>query len=73
MENTAVKYDAEKYPNFKEYLWYKQHEAELLERFPSRYVVIKDEKVIADFESRSLAGTLRLPRVVNRQLVTVRE
>ncbi len=45
----------DKYPNYKEYLWYKAHEEELLRRYYSRYLVIKDEKVIADYGSKGLA------------------
>ena len=55
MENTMLKYDAEKYPNFKEYIWYKQHEVELKARYFGRYIVVKDEQVIGDYGSRSVA------------------
>ena len=44
MENTIVQYNAEKYPNFKEFLWYEQHETELLRHYLGRYLVIKDGK-----------------------------
>jgi len=55
MERATVQYDADKYPNFKEYLWFKANEEELIKRFYGRYVVIKDEQVIADFGSPALA------------------
>jgi predicted double-glycine peptidase len=55
MANTAVQYDATKYPNFKEFLWYKEHETELVQQYYGRYVVIKDEQIIGEFGSRTLA------------------
>jgi hypothetical protein len=55
MENTNISYDAEKFPNFKEYLWYKAHETELLQRFYGRFLAIKDGEVIGDYSSRSFA------------------
>ena len=55
MEKTAVQYNAEKYPNFKEFLWYKEHEAELMKRYYGRYIVIKDGQVIGDYGSWGLA------------------
>lgn len=61
MENTVIQYNAEKYPNFKEFLWYEQHEAELLRRYLGRYLVIKDEQVIGDFSSRKIARQHTVP------------
>ena len=61
MENTVVQYNADKYPNFKEFLWYEQHEAELLRRYLGRYLVIKDEKVLGDFSSRKIARQHTVP------------
>jgi hypothetical protein len=55
MENTAIQYDVKKYPNFKEFLWYKEHKAELIQQYYDRYVVIKNEQVIGAFGSRALA------------------
>jgi hypothetical protein len=55
MTEARVQYDAVKYPNFKEYLWFEDHEAELLRRYFGRYIVIKDEQVIGDYDSRKLA------------------
>ncbi len=55
MEKEQVQYDAEKYPNFKEYLWFKENEEELMKRYYGRYIVIKDEKVIGDYGSWRLA------------------
>lgn len=55
MEKIAQLYDAEKYPNFKEYLWFKAHEAELAQRYYGRFIVIKDGQVTGDFGSRKLA------------------
>ena len=55
MGKTAVQYDAEKYPNFKEFLWYEEHEAELLRRYLGRYLAIKDGSVLGDYGSRKLA------------------
>ncbi len=55
MEKQQVEYDAEKYPNFKEYLWFKEHEEELMQRFYGRYIVIKEEEVIGDYGSWRLA------------------
>ncbi len=40
-------------PNFKEYLWYKANEASLLVQYYGRFVVIKDEAVIADYATKS--------------------
>ena len=39
-------------PNYKEFLWYKKHEKALLKQYLGRFLVIKDEKVIADFDSK---------------------
>ena len=61
MENTVVQYNAEKYPNFKEFLWYEQHEEELLRRYLGRYLVIKDENVLGDFSSRKIARQQTVP------------
>jgi hypothetical protein len=55
MAEAKVQYDAVKYPNFKEYLWFEAHEAELLHRYFGRYIVIKDEQVVGDYGSRKLA------------------
>jgi hypothetical protein len=55
MENTTVQYNAEKYPNFKEYLWYEAHEEELINRYFGRYIIIKEGQVIGDYGSRKLA------------------
>ena len=55
MEAAKVQYDAVKYPNFKEYLWFEAHEAELLRNYFGRYIIIKDEQVIGDYGSRKLA------------------
>ncbi|MBK8562792.1 MAG: hypothetical protein IPN76_05465 [Saprospiraceae bacterium] len=79
-------------PNYVEFLWYKKHETELLLRYKGRYLVIKGEQVIADYESKVKAwqetlknhqpgsfiihhcapvDVKRLPRLANRQFVTV--
>jgi hypothetical protein len=79
-------------PNYKEFLWYKIHEEELLKQYLGRYLVIKDEMIIADYGTKALAwqetikshkpGTFiihhcipvdvtRLPRLANRQFLTV--
>ena len=50
-----AQYDAAKYPNFREYLWYKANEVELLAKYHGRYVVVKNEQVLGDFESRKAA------------------
>ncbi len=55
MMSDIQQYDTEKYPNFKEYLWYKEHEADLIRRYHGRYIVIKDAQVVGDFGSRRLA------------------
>jgi len=55
MEKDKIQYDAEKYPNFKEYLWFKENEEELMRRYYGRYIVIKDEKVMGDYGSWRLA------------------
>jgi|GEM_PF-751707 len=55
MAETTVQYDAVKYPNFKEYLWFEAHEEELLRSYFGRYIVIKGEQVIGDYGSRKLA------------------
>ncbi len=55
MAEAKVQYDMIKYPNFKEYLWFEEHEAELLRQYFGRYIVIKDEQVIGDYGSRKLA------------------
>ena len=51
-------------PNFKEYLWYKAHEEALLLRYFGRFVVIKDEAVIADYAAKNIAwrATIKLHR-----------
>ena len=61
MENTVIQYNAEKYPNFKEFLWYEQHEEELLRRYLGRYLVIKDGNVLGDFSSRKIARQQTVP------------
>ena len=55
MEKETIQYDAEKYPNFKEYLWFEEHEEELMRRYYGRYLVIKDGQVIGDYGTRKLA------------------
>jgi len=55
MAEAQVQYDMVKYPNFKEYLWFEEHEAELLRQYFGRYIVIKDQQVIGDYGSRKLA------------------
>jgi hypothetical protein len=42
-------------PNYKEYLWYKANEAELLLQYYGRYLVIKDEMIIADYPLKATA------------------
>ena len=42
-------------PNFKEYLWYLANEEDLLSRYYGRFVVIKDEAVIADYSNKIAA------------------
>ncbi|MEK7255978.1 MAG: hypothetical protein AAB316_14600, partial [Bacteroidota bacterium] len=37
---------------YQAYLWYKEHEQELLQRYYGRYIVIKDEQVIADYADK---------------------
>ena len=79
-------------PNYKEFLWYKKHEEALLKQYFGRFLVIKDEKVLADFDSKIQAwqetikthqpgsfiihhcvsvDVKRLPRLANRQFLTV--
>jgi hypothetical protein len=55
MAETTVSYDAGKYPNFKEFLWFEAYEQELLRQYSGRHIVIKDEQVIGDYGSRKLA------------------
>lgn len=55
MAEAIVQYNEAKYPNFKEYLWFEAHEAELLRQYFGRYIVIKDEQVIGDYGTRKLA------------------
>ena len=55
MEKQPVQYDLTKFPNYKEYLWYKEHEEELMRRYYGRFIVIKDGQVIGDYGSRKLA------------------
>ena len=55
MENEVKPYDAQKYPDFKEYLWFKANKEELMARYNGRYIVIKDEKIIADYGSFRVA------------------
>ncbi len=55
MEKQPVQYDDAKFPNYKEYLWYEEHEDELLQRYYGRYLVIKDGKIIGDYGMRKLA------------------
>jgi hypothetical protein len=35
----------------KEYKYYKDHQKELVSRYPDKYLIIKDQKVIAVFET----------------------
>ena len=44
--------------NFKEYLRYKAHEEALLLRYFGRFVVIKDEAVIADYAAKNIPLSL---------------
>ena len=62
MENTAVQYNAEKYPNFKEYLWFKENEKTLMPRYFGRFIIIKDKQIWGDF------GTWRLAWIEARKL-----
>ena len=62
MENTAIQYNAEKYPNFKEYLWFKAHEDTLMRRYYGRFIIIKDEQVWGDY------GTWRMAWIQARKL-----
>ncbi len=55
MEKQQIQYDAARFPNFKEYLWFKQQEKELMQRYYGRYIVIKEEKVIGDYGTWRLA------------------
>ncbi|MCC7246804.1 MAG: hypothetical protein IT269_14055 [Saprospiraceae bacterium] len=55
MTEATIRYNAVKYPNFKEYLWYEANEKELLKQYQGRYIVIKNEQVIGDYESRKQA------------------
>jgi hypothetical protein len=55
MAEATIQYNTLKYPNFKEYLWFEAHEAELLNRYFGRYIVVKDEQVIGDYGTRKLA------------------
>ncbi len=63
MEKEAIQYDAAKYPNFKEYLWYKEHEEELMKRYYGRYIVIQDNAVLGDYGSWRLAWSQALNRL----------
>ena len=81
-------------PNYSEFLWYKNHEEALLQRYLGRYLVIKAGQVLADYDSKIQAwqetikthqpgsfiihhcvpvDVKRLPRLANRQFVTVHE
>lgn len=56
MEKKQVKYSSDNPPpNYKEYLWYKEHEVELMKRYFGRYIVIKDKQVIGDYGTWKLA------------------
>ncbi len=52
MPTQQIQYDAAKHPNFKEFLWFKEHEAELLARHGGQYLLIKDGQVVGVFETR---------------------
>jgi hypothetical protein len=39
----------------KEYKYYKDHQNELVSRYPDKYLIIKDQKVISVFETLSEA------------------
>jgi hypothetical protein len=39
-------------PNYTEFLWYKNHEEELLQRYLGRFLVIKGGQVLADYDSK---------------------
>ncbi|MEK7253409.1 MAG: hypothetical protein AAB316_01585 [Bacteroidota bacterium] len=45
----------EKYPTYKEYLWYEAHEEEILQRYFGRFVVVSGKKIIGDFGSLAAA------------------
>ena len=49
---TAVQ---EQQPNYAEFLWYNKHEKALLNKYLGRYIVIKDEQVIADYDTKTQA------------------
>jgi len=55
MEDAAISKILEKYPNYKEYLWFKTHEEELIKKYYNRYVVIKDEQVLGVYGSMAVA------------------
>lgn len=42
-------------PNYSEFLWYKKHEESLLNEYLGRYIVIKNEEVIGDYDSKTQA------------------
>ncbi len=42
-------------PNYAEFLWYKKHEKALLKKYLGRFIVIKDEQVIADYDTKTKA------------------
>lgn len=45
----------QKYPTFKEYLWYEAHEAEIIQRYFGRFVVVAGNEVVGDYGSLALA------------------
>jgi hypothetical protein len=55
MEKAVTSPNKNRYPNFKEFLWFESNEQELLRRYFGRYIVIKDEQVIGDYGSRKVA------------------
>lgn len=63
MEKQPAQYDAARFPNFKEYLWFKEHEEELMGRYYGRYLVIKDEEVLGDYGSWRLAWSQAINRL----------
>ncbi|MEK7255847.1 MAG: hypothetical protein AAB316_13945 [Bacteroidota bacterium] len=45
----------QKFPNYKEFLWYKAQESKLLKKYNGKFLVIRDQKIAGVYPSRAEA------------------
>ncbi len=48
-------------PNYSEFLWYKKHEKALLSEYMGRFIVIKNEEVIGNYDTKTEAWQATIP------------